>query len=470
MKAIKKLAAVLAAATVTVGVMAVSAFAEGSTYSLYVQAEEGSVGDIVSMSVILDSNEDVGVGSFSFKLNYDPEELELQNGSIVIGDALSGWITGDDEGYNAKDGSISLAYVTMGKGIRTTNVELLTASFKVLKANSTITLTDVDLAADDMDGTDLNNDVTVNDEVTVKCSHKNTETKTDIEDCAKGGKATTTCKDCGEVVKTEDVAPTEHTVDKWTVTKEATCTETGEEEGTCSVCGKTVTHETDMVDHTYGEWKVTTPATCTEAGVETRECAVCGELENRLVEALGHDWGEWTVTKEATCTEEGTEERVCSRCDEKETRGTGITPHDYEWTVTKEATCTEAGEQTGTCKICGNEVKEEIVALGHAWGEWKVVEKATTEKEGSEERECSRCGEKETRVIDKLAPAESDNTTSSDPDVTTSSDESGNNGSINNGGSNNGSSGGNPATGVALAVIPLVAAGAAVIVFSKKRK
>lgn len=458
MKTMKKAAALIAAVALGAGVMAISAFAE-DTYKLYVNSDKASVGDTVTVSVIADTSE--GIGGISFSVNYNPEELELQSDTLRVGDAISNWITGDEGGFNlAENGKIGLAYVTMGKGFSESNTEIMSASFKVLKPNSVISLSDVVLNADDTDSTDI----TDNGQVvgtTVECSHKNTETKTEIEDCEKGGKTITACKDCGETVKTEDIAPTEHKVDKWTVTKEATCTENGEEEGVCTVCGKTVTRETEMIDHSFGEWKVTTPATCTAKGVETSTCSVCGEARTREINALGHDFGEWTVVKEATCTEKGTEERTCSRCDEKETRENDMIDHTVEWKVTKEATCTEEGEKTGTCTACGSTATEEIPALGHDWGEWKVVEEATTEKEGSEERECGRCGEKETRVIDKLAPVETDETTaSSDPAVTTSPD----------GSSNNGSGSGNPATGVALAIIPLVAAGAAVIVFCKKRK
>ena len=54
----------------------------------------------------------------------------------------------------------------------------------------------------------------------------------------------------------------------------------------------------DVHEHSFGEWTVTKEATCTEKGEETRTCA-CGETETREVEALGHDY----VNGE------------CSRCD-----------------------------------------------------------------------------------------------------------------------------------------------------------
>lgn len=486
MKAFKKMAAVIAAATMAVSAMAVSSFAEGEAYKLYVKAEDASVGDTVSVSVTLDSNEEMPVGGISFKVYYDTDALELQwreeqeevddgvfetvtKPDVTIGSAISKWTTGDDEygcAVNEEKGFIGLAYTTTGKStIKKTDVEIVTISFKVLKVNSTVRLEDVNLAGEDDSDVTPKTDIT--DEAVVKCSHKNTDTKTEIADCEKGGKAVTTCKDCGETVKTEDIAPTEHKVDKWTETKKATCTEKGEEEGVCTVCGKTVTRETEMVDHTFGEWKETTAPTCTQKGEETRECTVCGITETRAVEALGHNFGEWSVVKEATCTEKGTEERVCSRCDEKETRETDMIDHTVEWKVTKEATCTEAGEKTGTCTVCGNEVTEEIPALGHDWGEWKTVKEATETEKGSEERECSVCGEKETREIPAKGENETPNTSAGD-NVTTAPETSVAGDTNNSDGSDKNS----PDTGVAgvTAVAGIAAIAAAAVVIAKKRK
>ena len=42
-------------------------------------------------------------------------------------------------------------------------------------------------------------------------------------------------------------------------------------------------------EHAFGEWTVTREATCTEKGQEDRKCE-CGEVETREIEALGHDY------------------------------------------------------------------------------------------------------------------------------------------------------------------------------------
>ncbi len=445
MKKRKTIASVSIAAILAAGVLSAGIYAE-DTNKVYLVSDAGSVNDTVSVSVVIDSDT-YQLSGIAYTMNYDPEALELQ-GEPVLNDIF-------ENGFKLinteNKGSVDVAYAGFDVGASFHDTEVMKLSFKVLKVNSEITINLGELNNYTVDAEDVSGSFTVQN-VTVKCSHKNTETKTELEDCEKGGKTITACKDCSETVKTEDIAPAEHKVDKWTVTKGATCTENGEEEGVCGICGKTVTRETEMVEHSFGEWAVTIPATCTEKGVETSTCAVCGKARTREIDALGHDFGEWTVVKEAACTEKGTEERVCSRCDEKETRETDMIDHNIEWKVTKEATCTEAGEKTGTCSACGKTEKEEIPALGHDWSEWKTVDEATTEKEGSEERECSRCGEKETRVTDKLEPAPDNENKPADEKP------------------NNGSSSGNPATGVVLAVIPLVAASAAAVIFCKKRK
>lgn len=400
MKKGKIIAALSAAAMLVVGLPQTGIHAEDSN-KVYLTSDKGGIGDTVSVSVIIDSDI-YQLSGMTFTLNYDSEALVLQ-GEPVMSSIFKNefkYVNTDNEG------SINVTYTGFDEGADFHDREIMKMSFTVLKVNSEITIDLEELNNFSLDAEDVSGVFTVQN-ITVECSHKNTETKTVIEDCKNGGSTVTACKDCGETVKTENIAPAEHTINQWTETKKATCAQKGEEEGVCTVCGKLFTRETDMVDHIYGEWEVTTPATCTEKGVETSTCPVCGKTQTKEINALGHDFGEWNAAKAATCTEKGTEERACSRCDKKETRETDVIDHTVEWAVTKEATCTEAGEKTGTCTVCGNKVTEEIPAAGHAFGEWITVKEATETEKGSEERECSVCGEKETKEIPvKIKPSE----------------------------------------------------------------
>ena len=122
----------------------------------------------------------------------------------------------------------------------------------------------------------------------------------------------------------------------------------------------------------FGEWTAIKEATCTESGEQERTCA-CGEKETRSVAALGHT----EVVDEAvgkTCTSDGlTEGKHCSACGtvlvEQET-----IPSSHNWNEAYEydkdahwQTCTECdgiSEKTahdigadGYCTVCDNPVR-----------------------------------------------------------------------------------------------------------------
>lgn len=95
----------------------------------------------------------------------------------------------------------------------------------------------------------------------------------------------------------------------------------------------------DEAEHTWSAWTVTASATCTEKGEEERTCTVCGKKETREVEMAEHTWSAWTVTASSTCTEKGEEERTCTVCDKKETREVEMAEHEYTYTYDS-STCT----------------------------------------------------------------------------------------------------------------------------------
>ena len=108
------------------------------------------------------------------------------------------------------------------------------------------------------------------------------------------------CED--ETVKFEEA---EHTYGEWTVTEEATETEPGSRQRSCTECGYIQMEEIPVLEHThqYGEdWK--------SDGTGHWHVCACGEMD----EVIAHTYGEWTVTKEPTSTETRGRERTCSVC------------------------------------------------------------------------------------------------------------------------------------------------------------
>ena len=201
--------------------------------------------------------------------------------------------------------------------------------------------------------------------------------------------------------------------------KAATCTEDGNiEYYECSVCEKKYEDEegtteitTDVVlpktGHNFGEWTVTKEATCTEAGEETRVCANDPtHKETREIEKLAHNMTHVEGTP-ATCTEDGLKEYYeCSLCNKKYEDEAGtvelteiVIPkkgHDYgEWQVVKAVTCTEDGEETRICANDPTHTETRVVEkLGHAMTHVEAKDPTCTEDGNVEYYECGNCGKK----------------------------------------------------------------------------
>ncbi len=119
----------------------------------------------------------------------------------------------------------------------------------------------------------------------------------------------------------------------------------------------------------------------------------------------------------------------------------GVDPHEHvygdEW----------KSDEDGHWQVC-EDCEKDSEKAEHKYGEWKVTKEATETEEGSKERLCETCGYKQTEVISKLAPEETEK-----PDDTVSD-------------------GKNPGTGAAvtgISALVLSACGAAAAFAVKKR-
>ena len=165
--------------------------------------------------------------------------------------------------------------------------------------------------------------------------------------------------------------------------------------------------------------KVIKAATCTEKGEKQTICSVCGAvLKTEEIPAAAHKWVAGNVLEEATCTKEGKQEYTCTECREKKVET--IAKKEHKWVagdVLEEATCAKEGKQKFTCEVC-QETKEEVIAKkAHEWivdentdkEGWKIITKATKEKEGKKERVCKNCQTVETKTLAKLSDPKKNN-------------------------------------------------------------
>ena len=145
---------------------------------------------------------------------------------------------------------------------------------------------------------------------------------------------------------------------------------------------KLETHVTHK--HNYVE-TITKEPTCTETGEKKYTCD-CGNSYTEVIPAKGHHF----------------ENGECTDCHEKDPNH----EHSYTETITKQATCTEAGEKTFTC-TCGHSYTEEIPAKGHHFVDGECTdcgEKDPCSESHTDENEddiCDICGHEHQWVENK---------------------------------------------------------------------
>ena len=104
--------------------------------------------------------------------------------------------------------------------------------------------------------------------------------------CSKDGLKRRTCSVCNEVEEVKIPATGKHTA-VTEITKKATCTTAGEKITKCSVCDKVLsTEEITATGHKYSDYVIKKDATETEDGILERTCTVCGETEKVTIPKL----------------------------------------------------------------------------------------------------------------------------------------------------------------------------------------
>ncbi|MBE5812556.1 MAG: BspA family leucine-rich repeat surface protein [Clostridiales bacterium] len=220
--------------------------------------------------------------------------------------------------------------------------------------------------------------------------------------CTEKGEIEYTCSECNET-KTETISKLDHVwVEDENIT-EATCTAEGQKTYTCSECDEIKTETIDKLPHSWNEGEETVAATCTAEGETTYKCNNCDETKTETINKLPHNWNEGEVVTAATCTQEGEMKHICKECGQTKTETISKIPHNWnEGEIVTPATCTEKGELTYTCNDCEETKTETIDKLPHSWNEGEIVTPATCTAEGETRYTCNDCNEIKTETIEKL--------------------------------------------------------------------
>ena len=93
----------------------------------------------------------------------------------------------------------------------------------------------------------------------------------------------------------------------------ADCEHIGYTEHTCTGCGYTWRDSFSGITHSPGDWTVTKEATYTDSGVRARLCTICGQVvEEETINP--HVAGDWATAREPDYGKDGLEQLICTDC------------------------------------------------------------------------------------------------------------------------------------------------------------
>lgn len=165
--------------------------------------------------------------------------------------------------------------------------------------------------------------------------------------CTTDGKEERICSKCSE--KEERTLKATGHKSETVGAKAPTCKEdgyTGDE--VCKVCHETLNKGTTIPktdSHEWGKWTIKRESTCTEKGEQSRKCTVCGEEEIESLPLAKHTWDNGKVTQAPSYTKVGIKTWTCKKCGKTKTTtlaklpmpkaGTKVIVGGNQYTVTK---------------------------------------------------------------------------------------------------------------------------------------
>ncbi|MBE6980883.1 MAG: hypothetical protein E7437_01020 [Ruminococcaceae bacterium] len=358
----KRILCFLLIVLLAVSLLPISGVAAGSPrYSI--SGKTVQTGDVFTVDVAISDNP--GIISLRFRVVYDASVLQLQ--SVADTRLLNG--------YTTPAPTVTSPYTlrwadSLATTDNTAQGTVVTLTFKALKAASACSVSIEHGEARNASGTKVTFSG-ASAAVTVACNHSYGDWTN------AGAEHQKVCSDCGDLVTAS------HTWNSGTVTKPATCKETGEKTYTCTDCGATKTETVAKTDsHSYGGWIQANDTT------HKHICSVCQKEESE-----NHTWDKGTTVKQANCKEGGQIQYTCSGCKATKLEDTDkTTTHTYAaWIKVNDTT------HKHTCSVCS---KEETA--NHTWNSGSVTKQPTCKEEGEKTYTCTGCNGTKTEAVAKL--------------------------------------------------------------------
>ena len=238
--------------------------------------------------------------------------------------------------------------------------------------------------------------------------------------CAQDGYTIDECVNCDYERKYATTEALGHNWDaEWTIGKQVTCTEDGEQYKNCSRCDEKQKETIKSEGHKLGEPQNVVEATCTKTGYTgDRICSVCSEtVEGEQIAKKDHSYGELQVRcyhsgndslgggldgmiggigsitggthGQLTENDYAEEYKICTDCGFEAAGRIDSGASMYDEDNTHKATCTEEGYIEYSCKYCDYSYTKTQRATGHNYS--KVVTNPTCTKQGYTDYSCKRC-------------------------------------------------------------------------------
>ena len=218
-----------------------------------------------------------------------------------------------------------------------------------------------------------------------------------------------------------DPSACSHPSFKWVVKSEPTCSITGTEWYTCTVCNKALYFRNTAINpNNHRNFKLIPEikATCSKPGRDRVICSDCGtpiKTQSSSKNPNNHPSSalKWVPVKKATCTSKGKDNHVCNACGRTiGTRTSKIDPDNHPssklsgWKPKVEADCMHGGTEIRMCSACNKEAASRTTGKdknNHKyWGDPIIIEQCI-HRNGSITQYC-RCGEKNEENIPKDPP------------------------------------------------------------------